>query len=357
METDPGDGHGAGGPIPAAAETFAALALAGAELTDAQAQCVLDWPDERLLELLQAAFRVRRHFWGRTVQLHVLTNAKSGLCPEDCHYCSQSAVSTADVGRYRLMEPERLLERALQAAEARARRYCIVISGRSPSPAELSSICEAVRDIKSRTDLDICCSLGLLDGDQARRLKAAGVDRINHNLNTSRRFHPSICTTHTYEDRLATLRACRAAGLELCCGAIFGQGETDQDVIDLCRAFREIGMDSIPINFLIPIAGTPFADRARDLTPRRCLKILCLARFMNPAREIRIAGGREVHLRSLQPLGLYPANSIFVRGYLTEPGQDAPEAWRMIEDLGFELELPPAALAPEATLDGGAGRP
>jgi biotin synthase len=147
---------------------------------------------------------------------------------------------------------------------------------------------------------------------------------------------------------MRTLMICKAAGLELCSGAIFGQGEGDADIIDLCRDFRRVGMESIPINFLIPIPGTPFGELRHGLTPRRCLRILCLVRFMNPAAEIRIAGGREVHLRHLQPMGLYAANSIFVTGYLTTPGQDAPEAWKMIEDLGFRIEMPPPERAAES---------
>jgi biotin synthase len=320
---------------------LADIALAGGELNDAQCRAALDAPDADLLDLLAAAYRVRRRFWGRRVQIHVLTNAKSGLCPEDCHYCSQSAISTAPIERYNLMSTEQLLAEARRAAAARSRRYCIVLSGRGPSDAEVEGVCRAVRAIKAELDVDICCSVGLLEPDQARRFKEAGVDRVNHNLNTSERHHESICTTHTFQDRMRTLRVCREAGLELCSGAIFGQGEADDDIIDVTREFRRVGMESIPINFLIPIAGTPFGERDTGLNPRRCLKILALVRFLNPDREIRVAGGREVHLRSLQPLALYAANSIFVTGYLTEPGQDAPEAWRMIEDLGFEIELPP----------------
>jgi biotin synthase len=324
---------------------LADLALAGGELTDEQAYAVLRAPDADVLPILEAAFRLRRHYFGLDVQIHVLTNAKSGLCPEDCHYCSQSSVSDAPVARYSFLQAERLLEEAKRAKAAKAMRYCIVNSGRGPTDGEIDQITKAVRLIKSETGLDICCSLGLIGADQAARLKEAGVDRINHNLNTSERFHPEICTTHTYKDRLDTLKTCKEAGLELCSGAIFGQGETDEDIIAVARACREIGQDSIPINFLIPIAGTPFEGRAQDLTPTRCLRILSLMRFINPDREIRVAGGRELHLKTLQPMALYAANSIFVTGYLTEPGQDAPDAWKMIEDLGFRMVQP----APETT--------
>jgi biotin synthase len=185
--------------------------------------------------------------------------------------------------------------------------------------------------------IEICTSLGFLTEEAARALKEAGVDRYNHNLNTSERFYPQICTTHTYQDRLQTLRNARAAGLELCCGAIFGMGESEEDIIDIAFALREAAADSIPINFLHPIPGTPL-EKVNYLTPLRCLAILCLLRFLNPRTEIRVAGGREFHLRSLQPLALYPANSIFVAGYLTTSGQAPEEAWRMIADMGFEVE-------------------
>lgn len=317
---------------------LADLALAGGELNEAQCRRALETPDEDLMALLDAAYAVRRRRWGNTVQIHVLTNAKSGLCPEDCHYCSQSSISDAPIDRYPLMRPERLLDEARKAAAAHARRYCIVISGRGPNDREVDSVCEAVRLIKRELDMDICCSVGLLEPGHATKFKEAGVNRINHNLNTSESHHPNICTTHTFQDRLRTLGYCREAGLELCSGAIIGQGESNDDIVALCREFRRIGMESIPINFLIPIPGTPFGTIDHGLTPRRCLKILSLVRFMNPDAEIRIAGGREVHLRSLQPLGLYPANSIFVQGYLTTPGQDALDAWKMIEDLGFTIE-------------------
>lgn len=320
---------------------MAEAALAGEELSDEQCRAVLACPDEEILALLDAAYRVRRAHWGNRVQIHVLTNAKSGLCPEDCHYCSQSAVSDAPISRYSLMSPEELLDEARRAAATKARRYCIVISGRGPTDPEVDSICESVRRIKSELDLDICCSVGLLGEGQAERFKRAGVDRVNHNLNTSEAHHEKICTTHTFADRMNTLRICKEAGLELCSGAIFGQGEGDADIIDLCRNFRAIGMESIPINFLIPIEGTPFGGLDHGLTPVRCLRILSLVRLTNPRAEIRIAGGREVHLRHLQPMGLYAANSLFVTGYLTTPGQEAPDAWKMIRDLGFEIENPP----------------
>lgn len=329
---------------------LAEVALSGGILTDEQCIGVLEAPEADVLSILDAAFAVRKHHFGLDVQLHVLTNAKSGLCPEDCHYCSQSSVSKAPIDRYKMMDPEQLLAEARRAKECQAMRYCIVNSGRGPTDAEIDQLEESVRLIKSELDIEICCSVGLVTPEQAVRLSEAGVDRLNHNLNTSERYHDEICTTHTYRDRVDTLTAAKEAGLDLCAGAIFGQGENNEDIVSVGRAFREVQSDSIPVNFLLPIAGTPFEGRAQDLTPTRCLRILSLMRLMNPDRELRVAGGREFHLKSLQPLALYAANSIFVTGYLTEPGQDAPDAWKMIEDLGFRIKGPAPAREGEPTL-------
>jgi len=230
----------------------------------------------------------------------------------------------------------KLLEGAKQASEMQARTYCIVASGRGPSDREVDHVASVVSKIKSQFGLHVCCCLGLLSSEQAGRLKEAGVDRINHNLNTSRRFYGDICSTHSFDDRLETLRVVRDAGMELCCGLIVGMGETDDDVVDVAHELSEIGVESIPVNFLHAISGTPLENTHR-LNPRYCLKVLCLMRLANPATEIRIAGGREVNLRSLQAMGLYPANSLFVSDYLTTKGQPAEEDYRMVADLGFEI--------------------
>lgn len=319
-------------------QRLAEKALRDDVLTRTECLDVLQASDGQLLELLHAAFNVRERYFGKTVRLQMLLNAKSGACQEDCHYCSQSSVSTAPIERYGLLPREQMMDGARRAAAAKAQRYCIVISGRSPLDREIADIAGAVTAIKQEVPIQICCSLGLLNEDQAKKLKAAGVDRINHNLNTSEAYHSSICTTHTFQDRLATIRHARTAGLEICSGGIVGMGERDEDVVDLALALRDVKPDSIPINTLHPVEGTPL-EHCRDLTPQRCLKVLCLFRFLHPRTEIRIAGGREHNLRSLQPLALYAADSVFVNGYLTTPGQSAPEVWQMITDLGFQIEV------------------
>jgi biotin synthase len=320
-------------------QEFADLSIRGKRLDREQCRRILDCPDDKIISLIDAAYRVRREYFGHRVYIHVLSNAKSGLCLEDCHYCSQSRVSNARIKTYPLVSKEKLLAEARGAMETKAHRFCMALSGKSPNEKEIQRLCDIIRSLKHETGLSLCASLGFLDRDQAARLKAAGLDRVNHNLNTSERFYNRICTTHSFRDRLATIANCQAAGLEICSGGIIGQGETDEDIIDLLVALRDIKPQAVPINFLIPVKGTPFEDRATDLDPRRCLKALCLARFLNPRSEVRAAGGREYHLRWLQPLALYVVDSIFVAGYLTTGGQSAQEACNMIADLGFEATI------------------
>jgi len=310
--------------------------LEGHRLGEEEGLAILRCDDRELLDLLAAAYRVRYRWFANKVHLNFLVNAKSGLCGEDCKYCSQSAVSQSDVTEYPLASAETILEGARLAAERRARTYCIVLAGHRPSEAEMDAITRVVPRIRAAFGLKICLSPGLLTAGQAARLKSCGVDRINHNLNTSRRFYPQICTTHSYQDRLDTIRAVREAGLEICSGGIVGMGEEDFDVVELALRLGELAAEAVPVNFLIPIPGTPLEGVER-LNPRYCLKVLALFRLANPSCELRIAAGRERHLGSLQPLGLYPASSIFVGDYLTTKGQPAEEDYRMIESLGFEI--------------------
>lgn len=310
--------------------------LSGTPLSRVQGIEILQSPDEDLLNLLAATYAVRRNYFSNKVQLYYLKNAKSGLCPEDCGYCSQSIVSDAPIEKYTIANARVLLEGAQKAAETQARTYCIVASGRGPTDREVDHVCDVVQKIKHEHGLHICACLGLLKPDQARRLAAAGVDRINHNLNTSRRYYQEICTTHTYQDRLDTLQVAQEAGMELCSGLIAGMGETHDDLIDAVFELRSLNVKSIPVNFLHSIDGTPLENR-EDLDPRQCLRILCLLRLAHPEVEIRIAGGREVNLRSMQALGLYAANSMFVSDYLTTKGQTPEQDFEMVNDLGFEV--------------------
>jgi len=322
--------------------TLADQALAGRTLDRDSARAVLTAPDDVLLDQLAAAYRVRRHYWGNRVRLHFLLNAQSGLCPEDCHYCSQSNISTADIEQYPMLALERILAAADRAAALKAGTFCLVISGRAPGERVFGKVLDAVREVRTRHDLKVCVCLGLLSEDQTRRLAEAGVETVNHNLNTSERHYDTICTTHGFDDRVGTVRNVKTAGIKTCSGGIVGMGESDDDIIDLALELRALDVRSVPVNFLIPIPGTPL-EATQHLDPRRCLRVLCLFRFLLPSQDIRIAGGREVHLRSLQPLGLYPANSMFVGDYLTTAGQPASADFAMIRDMGFVLETPDGA--------------
>ncbi|MBA2875466.1 biotin synthase BioB [Thermaerobacillus caldiproteolyticus] len=312
--------------------------LAGEEITNEEAEAILDCPDEELLVLLQGAYNIRRAYFGNKVKLNMIINAKSGLCPENCGYCAQSSVSTAPVKTYKMVDKETLIRGAEEASRLRVGTYCIVASGRGPSEKEIDTVISAVKEIKERFGLKICACLGILKPEQAVRLKEAGVDRYNHNINTSKEHHPNITTSHTYDDRVKTVETVKQAGISPCSGVIIGMKETKQDIINMARSLKALDADSIPVNFLHAIDGTPLAG-TDELDPRYCLKVLALFRYINPTKEIRISGGREVNLRSLQPFGLYAANSIFVGDYLTTEGQEKSEDYRMLEDLGFEIDF------------------
>ncbi len=297
---------------------------------------VLCSSDDELLQVLDAAFKVRRHHHGRDVRVHVLQNAKSGVCPEDCGFCSQSLKADSGVERYRMQTVDELVAGARRARSMGAVTYCMVTATRGPSSAELDTVCEAVRRIKSEMGLSICTSLGLLTPEQATTLAGAGVDRFNHNLETSRRHFDKVVSTHDYDDRIATVRAATAAGMQACCGGIIGMGEGLQDRVDMAFELRELRVASIPINFLDPRPGTPLSDQTKT-PPADCLRALAMFRLVNPEADIRVAGGREAVLQTMQSLALYPANSIFASGYLTTDGQGCDKDVAMIEAAGFRV--------------------
>lgn len=318
-------------------EQLADKALRGERLTMEEGLRVLGGDDEQILPIMQAAYKVRSYYYGNKVKLNMIMNAKSGLCPEDCGYCSQSIVSSAPVPKYSFLDKESLLAGAREAMARQAGTYCIVASGRGPTSRELDQVIEAVTEIRRTMPLKICACLGLLRDEQAERLAAAGVHRYNHNLNTSQANYDSITTTHTYEQRVDTVEKAKSSGMSPCSGVIIGMGESAAEIVEMAYALRELDADSIPVNFLIPIPGTPLESSAR-ITPMQALKVLALFRFICPGKEIRVSGGRESSLRHLQPLSLYAANSWFVGDYLTTGGQEVNEDHQMIEDLGFEIE-------------------
>lgn len=315
-----------------------ANSIDGAAPSRQECLAVLRTTDDDLLDVVAAAGKVRRHFFGNRVKLNTIVNMKSGLCPEDCGYCSQRRGSDADVLTYNWIDPEAAAEVADRAVAGGAKRICLVASGRGPSDRDIDRISATVAAIKGRhPGVEICTSLGLLGVGHADRLRDVGVYAYNHNLNTPRARYGDICTTHTYDDRVDTIGRAAASGLSPCSGAIFGMGESDEEIVDLALDLRQLDPDSVPVNFLIPFEGTPLGDRWQ-LTPQRCLRILALFRFVFPDVEVRIAGGREIHLRSLQPLALHLANSIFLGDYLTSEGQAGAADLQLIADAGFVVE-------------------
>lgn len=321
------------------------ILTAGATLSAEDAMRLITADDSDLLDILAGAYRIRRHFYGNHVKMNYLINAKSGICPEDCHYCSQSRISEAPIARYKVLEEDQIVARAEHGLSLSASTCCIVLSGRTPRSHEIETVAAATRRIKdTHPDLKVCACMGFLNDEQAAVLKNAGVDRYNHNLNTADDHYGNICTTHGFDDRVNTVQTVQKSGMSPCSGVIVGMGESYHDLINVAFTLRDLDVDSIPINFLLPIDGTPLAtapglgDPPTPLTPTTVLKVLSLFRFICPQKEIRVSAGREVHLGGLQALSLYPANALFVSDYLTEPGQPADMDFSMIQSLGFIVE-------------------
>ncbi|MFF4322693.1 biotin synthase BioB [Streptomyces sp. NPDC001568] len=306
--------------------------------TREEALAVLATSDDDLLDVVAAAGKVRRQWFGRRVKLNYLVNLKSGLCPEDCSYCSQRLGSKAEILKYTWLKPEEASEAAAAGVAGGAKRVCLVASGRGPTDRDVDRVGKTIAAIKEQNEgVEVCACLGLLSDGQAERLRDAGADAYNHNLNTSEATYGQITKTHTYADRVDTVQKAHAAGLSACSGLIAGMGESDEDLVDVVYSLRELDPDSVPVNFLIPFEGTPLA-KEWNLTPQRALRILAMVRFVCPDVEVRLAGGREVHLRSMQPLALHLVNSIFLGDYLTSEGQAGQADLDMIADAGFEVE-------------------
>jgi biotin synthase len=319
-------------------DELARNALARELPSRAAALKVLTSPDDELLDVVAAAFKVRLRYFGRRVKLNYLVNIKSGLCPEDCFYCSQRLGSAADVLKYTWLKPEEVLESAETGVRAGAKRVCLVASGRGPTDRDIARVSDTIAAFKSsHPDVEVCACLGLLSDGQAERLREAGTTAYNHNLNTAQTNYQDICTTHSYQDRADTVTKAKQGGLSPCSGLIAGMGETDTELVDVAFALRELDPDSVPVNFLIPFEGTPLGGQWA-LTPQRCLRILAMVRLVCPDAEVRLAGGREIHLRSLQPLALHIVNSIFLGDYLTSEGQPGGRDLEMITDAGFTVE-------------------
>jgi biotin synthase len=309
--------------------------LAGGSATEDDALAVLRADDTELMHVVAAAGRLRRRHFGNTVKVNYLVNLKSGLCPENCGYCSQALGSTAPILKYSWLSTDAALEQASAGLRGGATRVCMVSSGRGPSDRDIDKVTAMTEALKGEhPDVEVCACLGLLKEGQAERLKAAGVDAYNHNINTAASHHDTIVQTHTYDDRVDTIGKAKSAGLSPCSGLIAGLGESDEHLVEALFALKALDADSIPVNFLMPFDGTPY-ENTWELTPIRAVLILAMARFVCPDSEIRIAGGREMHLRTLQALALQVANSIFLGDYLTSEGQEARADLELLRDSGF----------------------
>lgn len=310
--------------------------LAGGAVTRREALPLAATPVAHLPDLFAAAHTIRTALKGTVTELCAIVNAKSGACPEDCAYCAQSAKSGAEIPVYPLLRRDVVMEKAREAKEGGARRFSIVTSGKRVSAAELRRIAPMIEDLSSLGLLP-CASLGILDGDALSYLRDHGLQRYHHNIETSERFFPCICRTHTYRDRLRTIEAAQSAGLSVCSGGIFGMGETWEDRIDMAFALRDREVHSVPVNFLIPIGGTGLGDREM-LHPLEALTVISLFRFILPDREIRICGGRTQVLGELHPLVLSAgADSLMTGNYLTTTGRTFADDRRLVGLFGLDV--------------------
>ena len=308
-------------------------------MTREDALKILNTPDEEMDRLIAEAEKLRRKYKGDNVGIHILTNARSGNCSQDCAYCAQSCRSNADIDKYRWVSDEKLFKDNDFVNKNHLARHCIGLSGMKFTDDEILELAERIKTMKA-TGTHLCCSIGFLTEKQAKILKDAGLDRINHNLNTSRSYYSHICSTHTFDQRVKNIKMLQSIGFEICSGGIIGMGESKEDIVDMLLELKEINPEAIPINFLLPIKGTPFENVDTSiLTPNYCLKVLCLARLLVPQADIRCAAGREIYFKGDEKRLLSVVNSIFASGYLTEDGQGIKDTIKAITDAGFTYEI------------------
>ena len=317
-------------------ETTAKKVLRGKMISFDEACQLIQVERGDIYHLLAWANQVREEFKGKTIHFCGIINAKSGRCSEDCAFCAQSMYYKTQIKVYPLMSVKDILEAAKERIGQGARRVSIVTSGRTVEGKELETICAAIRGMKEMGILP-CASLGLMDKERLLLLKEAGLKRYHHNLQTSPAFYPQICTTHGYEEKIATVKYAQEVGLEVCCGGIMGMGEPPPERLKLAFLLKELDVDAIPLNFLHPIAGTPL-EKAKYLTPLECLKIIAIYRFILPEKEIIICGGRELNLRQLQNfMFVAGATGTIVGNYLTTKGRTPEADKELVEDMELKI--------------------
>ena len=313
--------------------------IAGEQLSEAEALQLTAVSGLERYELFLAASRVKEHFVGTKVSLCSIINAKSGRCPENCAFCAQSAHHCTDVPVYPLVDEESLVAGARSAEQSGSICYGIVTSGTTISKGEeLERICRALHRIRSETSIEPSCSLGIIDVETARILFEAGATTYHHNLETARSFFPQICTTHDYEEDVATVRAAKEAGMEVCSGGIFGMGESAAQRVEMALTLRELGVDSVPLNFLNPIEGTRLEGQSL-INPQECLITIAIYRLLMPEKKITVCGGREKNLRDLQSWMFFAgASGTMIGNYLTTTGRNVEDDWQMLQDLELATE-------------------
>lgn len=297
---------------------------------------ILSTPDSEAAAMFAGADLIREKYFGREIHLCTICNGKSGKCSEDCKFCSQSSFSNTEAPVYGLLEKDELVKGAVYAGSTPINRYSIVTTGKGLPSNDVKAVSEAMADIENSM-IEKCASLGILKEDELKILKNAGVTRYHHNPEASKSLFPNVCTTHTYEERINTILEAKKTGMEVCAGGIFGIGESDGQIMELAIDLKELKIDSVPINFLVPVKGTRY-ESMNKLSPLKCLKIISFFRYFLPEREIIICGGREHNLRELHPLVFFAgASGIMTGNYLTTRGRSFEKDLEMIEDLGFSV--------------------
>jgi len=316
--------------------TTAEYVLNGGKLNRRQIGIVLEQSRTELFDLLYWANRIRERFFGNKIKLCCIIPGKLGGCEQDCKFCAQSARYKTHLGEARIVSDGEILEAAAQAKRNGVANFGIVYSGRTIPEGQFVRLEDLIKKIKSKFGLSVCASVGMITQEQAQRLAQTGLSRYNHNLETSQRHFPNIVTTHTYADRVKTIKAAKQAGLGICAGGIFGIGENDDDRVNMALELRGLGADMVPMNFLHPIEGTPLGE-AQTLQPTEILRIIAIYRFILPQTHLKIAGGRVLNLRDLQSWMFYAgATSILSGNYLTTTGRAVAEDMQMLKDLGLE---------------------
>jgi len=307
------------------------------EITKEEALFILKAEDKYIPLIVYLASKLKGEFFdAKSFEFCSIINAKSGACSEDCKFCAQSKFYKTPINIYKLVDKEELVEGAMRGVEFGANRYCMVLSAKAASDEEVDKLCEAVKDIKDQNiHINVCVSAGTLSFENLTKLKQAGVTRINHNLETSENYFPNIVSTHSWKERVQTIKNVQKAGLSTCSGAIFGLGESDEDRVDLAFVYKSLEIDSIPLNFLMPIPNTPLEDK-NPVGALEALKIIAMFRFTNKSAELRLCGGREQTLGDFHGMAAFMTNALMAGGYLTRAGRDIKKDYKMLKDMNLE---------------------